>query len=39
MSAAAAFLRSNAAFLLTGALLTLTSSFGQTFFISVSRVR
>ena len=35
MSAAAAFLRSNAAFLLTGALLTLTSSFGQTFFISV----
>lgn len=32
---AAAFLRSNAAFLLTGALLTLTSSFGQTFFISV----
>ncbi|WP_370269011.1 nitrate/nitrite transporter [Nioella sp.] len=28
-------MRSNAAFLLTGALLTLTSSFGQTFFISV----
>jgi len=35
MSSAAAFLRANAAFLLTGALLTLTSSFGQTFFISV----
>jgi len=35
MSSSTAFLRANAAFLLTGALLTLTSSFGQTFFISV----
>ncbi len=35
MSALAAFLRTNAPFLLAGFLLTFASSFGQTFFISV----
>jgi MFS family permease len=35
MTAALAFLRDNAAFLLAGALLSFTSSFGQTFFISI----
>jgi len=35
MTATLAFLRSNAAFLLAGVLLSFTSSFGQTFFISI----
>ncbi|WP_306044410.1 nitrate/nitrite transporter [Nioella sp. MMSF_3534] len=35
MTAALSFLRDNAAFLLAGALLSFTSSFGQTFFISI----
>ncbi|WP_071674244.1 MFS transporter [Nioella nitratireducens] len=35
MNAGLAFLRANAAFLLAGVLLTFTSSFGQTFFISI----
>ena len=35
MTATLAFLRDNAAFLLAGVLLSFTSSFGQTFFISV----
>lgn len=35
MSRALAFLHENAAFLLVGILLTFTSSFGQTFFISI----
>ncbi len=35
MTASLAFLRENAAFLLAGVLLTFTSSFGQTFFISI----
>lgn len=35
MKAALSFLRDNAAFLLAGALLSFTSSFGQTFFISI----
>lgn len=35
MTATVAFLRENAAFLLAGMLLSFTSSFGQTFFISI----
>lgn len=35
MTDLAAFLRGNAAFLVAGALLSFTSSFGQTFFISI----
>ena len=35
MTASLAFLRNNAAFLLAGILLSFTSSFGQTFFISI----
>ncbi|MGI3186133.1 MFS transporter [Nioella aestuarii] len=35
MTATLAFLRDNAAFLLAGVLLSFTSSFGQTFFISI----